>query len=72
MNLELQDFAVTVDAVEAATGLDFFSTVPQIIASHMDNVGHATVWRKDIREFADRCGATKRLLIPEDGEACDF
>lgn len=25
----LQDFAVTVDAVEEATGLDFFSTVPQ-------------------------------------------
>ena len=43
-----------------------------VIASHMDNVGHATVWRKDIREFADRCGATKRLLIPEDGAACDF
>lgn len=28
MNLELQDVAVTVDAVEAATGLDFFSAVP--------------------------------------------
>ena len=41
-----------------------------VIASHMDNVGHATVWRKDLREFAIRNGATKRLLIPEDGETC--
>ena len=41
-----------------------------IIASHMDNVGHATDWRSDIREFAARCGTAKRLLIPEDGETC--
>ncbi len=41
-----------------------------VIASHMDNVGHATVWRKDIREFAAQHGVTKRLLIPEDGETC--
>ena len=41
-----------------------------VIASHMDNVGHATVWREDIREFAAQHGVTKRLLIPEDGETC--
>ena len=41
-----------------------------IIASHMDNVGHATLWRNDIREFAIQHGMTERLLIPEDGETC--
>ena len=43
-----------------------------VIASHMDNVGHATVWRKDIREFAVRLGGENRLLVPEDGEVCEF
>ena len=43
-----------------------------VIASHMDNVGHATVWRKDIREFAVRLGGKNRLLVPEDGEVCEF
>ena len=38
-----------------------------VIASHMDNVGHATVWRRDIREFTVRNGTTGRLLVPEDG-----
>ena len=41
-----------------------------VIASHMDNVGHATVWRKDIREFIARNGTAGRLLVPEDGETC--
>jgi len=48
------------------------ATAPEatVIASHMDNVGYATVWRSDIREFAAQHGVTKRLLIPEDGETC--
>ncbi|MBQ6597174.1 MAG: hypothetical protein IJH79_06440, partial [Lentisphaeria bacterium] len=41
-----------------------------VIASHMDNVGHATVWRKDIREFIARNGTAGRLPVPEDGETC--
>lgn len=43
-----------------------------VIASHMDNVGHATVWRKDIREFAVQLGGENRLLVLEDGEVCEF
>lgn len=43
-----------------------------VIASHMDNVGHATVWRRDIREFIARNGTAGRLLVPEDGDVCEF
>ncbi len=43
-----------------------------VIASHMDNVGHATLWRKDIREYAEKHAVTDRLLVPEDGEVCEF
>lgn len=42
-----------------------------VIASHMDNVGHARLWRKDIRAYA-LSHNLKRLLIPEDGEICQF
>ena len=43
-----------------------------VIAIHMDNVGHATVWCKDIREFIARNGTAERLLVPEDGDVCEF
>ena len=43
-----------------------------VVASHMDNVGHSTLWRSDIREFAAKHGVEERLLIPEDGETCEF
>lgn len=39
-----------------------------IIASHMDNVGHEKLWRKDIRAFAEENNLLGRLLVPEDGE----
>ena len=39
-----------------------------VIASHMDNVGHAKLWRKDIRAFAKENNLAGRLLVPEDGE----
>lgn len=43
-----------------------------IIASHMDNVGHETLWRNDIRAFAEQHSLQQRLLVPEDGETCVF
>lgn len=43
-----------------------------VIASHLDNVGHARLWRRDVREFAKRNKLGKRLLVPEDGETCIF
>jgi len=41
-NKRLQDFAVTVDAVEDATGLNFFSLVPQ---EQLESVAMVQDWR---------------------------
>jgi len=38
-------FAVTVDAVEAATGLDFFSAVPQPRQEELESVISIHDWR---------------------------
>jgi len=40
----LQDFTVTVDAVEAATGLDFFSLVPQPAQEQMESTISVRDW----------------------------
>lgn len=40
-----------------------------IIATHMDSVDHATVSRKQLREYADEHGISRnQLIIPEDGD----
>lgn len=41
----LQSFAVTVDAVEEATGLDFFSTIPQPKQEHLESTISVQDWR---------------------------
>ena len=41
----LQDFAVTVDAVEAATGLNFFSVVPQPKQEQLESTISVQDWR---------------------------
>ena len=43
----LQDFAVTVDAVEAATGLDFFSTIPQPKQEQLESTITVKDWNWD-------------------------
>ena len=43
-----------------------------VIASHMDNVGHEMLWRKDIRKFVKENSLESRVLVPEDGEVCEF
>ncbi len=43
-----------------------------VIASHMDNVGHETLWRSDLRAYRDKHHLQTRLLVPEDGEICAF
>ena len=43
-----------------------------VIASHMEAVNHATVSRKEMREFLHENGMTQRLLVPEDGESYNF
>lgn len=43
-----------------------------VIASHMDNVGHEKLWRKDLRRYRSEHHLEGRLLIPEDGEVCEF
>ncbi len=41
----LQDFAVTVDAVEAATGLDFFSPVPKAEQEKLESTITIDAWK---------------------------
>jgi L-ascorbate metabolism protein UlaG (beta-lactamase superfamily) len=43
-----------------------------IIASHMESVNHATLSRKELREFLSEKGMTQRVLVPEDGKAYSF
>ena len=42
-----------------------------VIASHMEAVNHATLSRKELREFANKNNLSN-LLIPLDGESYDF
>ena len=39
-----------------------------VIASHMDAVGHATLNRKELKEFITAKNISKNFLIPDDGE----
>ena len=41
----LQSFAVTVDAVEKATGLDFFSTIPQPKQEQLESTISVQDWK---------------------------
>ncbi len=43
-----------------------------IIASHMESVNHATLSRKELREFLSEKGMMQRVLVPEDGESYTF
>ena len=43
-----------------------------IIASHMDNVSHSMLLRKDIRKFVRENSLESRILVPEDGEVYEF
>jgi L-ascorbate metabolism protein UlaG (beta-lactamase superfamily) len=43
-----------------------------IIASHMESVNHATLSRRELREFLGEKGMTERVLIPADGESYQF
>lgn len=43
-----------------------------LIATHMEAVNHATLSRKELREFSDEKGFSKILSVPEDGEICSF
>jgi len=43
-----------------------------IIARHMESVNHATLSRKELREFLSEKGMMQRVLVPEDGESYTF
>lgn len=43
-----------------------------VVASHMDNVGHEKLWRRDLRGYIREHHLEARLLVPEDGEVCRF
>lgn len=57
-----QDVYEVVKAVPEAT----------IIASHMEAINHCVLSRNDLRQFADERGIADRVLVPEDGEVCEF
>ena len=43
----LEDFAVTVDVVEKATGLDFFSSLPQAVQKRLESTISISAWKLD-------------------------
>lgn len=43
-----------------------------VVASHMDNVPHACLTRKDLRFFIEMNHLQQRLLVPDDGETLVF
>ncbi len=43
-----------------------------VIASHMEAVNHASVTRKDLKDFLKAHNAEDRVLIPADGESISF
>ena len=56
---------------------DFYEAVKvapnaQFVASHMEGVNHLMLSRKDLREYALEKGFSDKLLIPADGETCEF
>ena len=46
-NRPLEEFAVTVDTVEKATGLDFFSTLPQAVQKRLESTITVSAWELD-------------------------
>lgn len=40
----------------------------QLIATHMDEVFHSKLWRKDLRKYISENGLEQKILVPEDGE----
>ena len=53
---------------------EVYQTAPgaTIIASHMEAVNHATLSRKELREFLSEKAMMQRVLVPEDGESYTF
>jgi len=43
----LEDFAVTVDVVEKATGLDFFSALPKAVQERLESTISVSAWELD-------------------------
>ena len=43
----LEDFAVTVDVVEKATGLDFFSALPKAVQKRLESTITVSAWELD-------------------------
>ena len=64
--LILMDAKQTVEVCKAAQN-------KTVVATHMDALDHATVSRKELREYAESKGILpEQLLIPEDGDILEF
>ena len=44
----------------------------KIVISHMDNVAHATITRKDMKQFIHTQGLEEFTVMPDDGESLTF
>lgn len=44
----------------------------KVVASHMEAVNHGTVSRKGLKDYLEKRGYIKQVLIPEDGEEYEF
>ena len=50
------------------------SAAPQahLIATHMDEVCHSKLWRKDLRKYVCENALGQKILIPDDDETLSF
>lgn len=68
----IQGFGRIIMGLEDLQALLEYAPHAKIIASHMDNVGHEKLWRRDLRKFIQDNHLEERILVPEDGEVCQF
>ena len=44
----------------------------KIIVTHLDAVPHALVGRKEVKDFVQKNDLVNQVIIPNDGEICNF
>ena len=65
-------FAGVVFASPAGPKKPYLAAAATLVATHMDAVGHAELFRTDLRKFVAERRYEDVLLIPEDGEALEL
>ena len=52
--------------------VDLLLQVDAVIATHMDEVCHSKLWRKDLKKYVCQNALGQKILIPDDGETISF